>query len=117
MVSFLAVNPSTLVYEPTMEFSGTSMAEDFPGTTMGFSFTADTIGAVADPYEDSLSTECDYVKWQSSQTACQALNHLIMTSANEPRLKVRLKEDELGIGTDSRGAFRAFSFLIIILWI
>jgi len=84
------------------------MAEDFPGATMGFSFTADTIGAVADPYEDSFSTECDYVKWQSSQTACQALNHLIMTSANEPRLKVRLKEDELGIGTDSRGAFRAF---------
>jgi len=91
-----------------MEFSGTSMAEDFPCTTMGFSFTADTIGAVADPYEDSFSTDCDYVKWQSSQTACQALNHLIMTSANEPRLKVRLKEDELGIGTDSRGAFRAF---------
>jgi len=90
------------------------MAEDFPGTTMGFSFTADTIGAVADPYEDSFSTECDYVKWQSSQTACQALNHLIMTSANEPRLKVRLKEDELGIGTDSRGAFRTFFHFILL---
>lgn len=77
------------------------MAEDFPGTTMGFSFAADTIGAAVDPHEDSF----DYVKWQSSQTACQALNQLIMTSANEPRLKVRLKEDELGIGTDSKGMF------------
>ena len=103
-----------------MEFSGTSMAEDFPGTTMGFSFTADTTIGIADPYEDSLSTECDYVKWQSSQTACQALNHLIMTSANEPMLKVRLKEDELGIATDSKGAFLGycrFSFLFFCYYL
>jgi hypothetical protein len=99
-----------------MEFSGTSMAEDFPGATMGFSFTADTIGAATDPYEGSFSPECDYVKWQSSQTACQALNHLIMTSANEPRLKARLKEDELGIGSDSRGTFYVFFFSFFILW-
>jgi len=55
---------------------------------------------------------------QSSQTACQTLNHLIMTTANELMLKVRLKEDGLGIGTGSKGAFLeycCFSFFFFVI--
>jgi len=94
-----------------MEFSGSSMAEDFPETTMGFSFPDGTLSAATDLYEDSLSADCDYVKWQSSQTACQALNHLITASANEPKLQTRLRDDDLGIGTGSKGAFSSTSLM------
>ena len=104
--------PFTLVYEGTMDFSGSSMTEDFPETTMGFSFADGTLSTATDPYEESLSTDCDYVKWQGSQSACQALNHLIMASANEPILQARLRDDGLGIGTGSKGAFSSMRLML-----
>ncbi|CAA7262512.1 unnamed protein product [Cyclocybe aegerita] len=71
---------------------------DFTGFSTLQEFSIDGTNPLSPPVSSGATTTTDHVKWQGSQTACQALNQLIQSSANED-----------GVGK-SRGWHRQSSF-------